>query len=86
MLIQLYSQATTTPKIRAKIQASDEPARILQIRILDEMDILVRLVPLVAFGLWYLLRELHIYTDIMVPISLSCVVLFWMFMRSGKGE
>jgi hypothetical protein len=27
MLIQLHSQATTTPKIRAKIQASDEPAK-----------------------------------------------------------
>ena len=29
MLIQLHSQATTTPKIRAKIQASDEPAWVL---------------------------------------------------------
>uniref|UniRef100_UPI0037421457 hypothetical protein n=1 Tax=Sedimentitalea todarodis TaxID=1631240 RepID=UPI0037421457 len=26
MLIQLHNQATTTPKIRAAIQASDEPA------------------------------------------------------------
>lgn len=29
MLIKLYSQATTTPKIRAAIQASDEPAWVL---------------------------------------------------------
>ena len=29
MLINLHSQATTTPKIRAAIQASDEPAWIL---------------------------------------------------------
>ena len=29
MLINLYSQATTTPKTRAEIQASDEPARVL---------------------------------------------------------
>jgi transposase InsO family protein len=29
MLIQLHSQATTTPKIRAEIQASDEPAWVL---------------------------------------------------------
>jgi transposase InsO family protein len=29
MLIKLHSQATTTPKIRAKIQASDEPAWVL---------------------------------------------------------
>ena len=29
MLINLHSQATTTPKIRAEIQASDEPAWIL---------------------------------------------------------
>ena len=26
MLVRLHSQATTTPKIRAAIQASDEPA------------------------------------------------------------
>ena len=26
MLINLHSQATTTPKVRAEIQASDEPA------------------------------------------------------------
>ena len=32
MLIQLHSQATTTPKIRAKIQASDEPAWVLAAR------------------------------------------------------
>ena len=29
MLIKLHSQATTTPKIRAAIQASDEPAWVL---------------------------------------------------------
>ena len=29
MLIKLHSQATTTPKIRAAIQASDEPAWIV---------------------------------------------------------
>ena len=29
MLIHLHKQATTTPKIRAAIQASDEPASIL---------------------------------------------------------
>ncbi len=29
MLIKLHSQATTTAKIRAAIQASDEPARVL---------------------------------------------------------
>ena len=29
MLINLHSQATTTPKTRAEIQASDEPARVL---------------------------------------------------------
>jgi hypothetical protein len=29
MLIHLHSQATTTPKIRAEIQASDEPAWVL---------------------------------------------------------
>ena len=29
MLINLHSQATTTPKIRAEIQASDEPAWVL---------------------------------------------------------
>ena len=29
MLIQLHSQATTTPKIRAEIQASREPASVL---------------------------------------------------------
>ncbi len=27
MLIHLHSQATTTPKVRAEIQASDEPAK-----------------------------------------------------------
>ncbi len=29
MLIELHSQATTAPKIRAAIQARDEPARVL---------------------------------------------------------
>jgi hypothetical protein len=29
MLIQLHSQATTTPKVRAEMQASDEPAWVL---------------------------------------------------------
>jgi hypothetical protein len=29
MLIKLHSQATTTPKVRAAIQASDEPAWVL---------------------------------------------------------
>ncbi|WP_269812827.1 hypothetical protein [Pontibaca salina] len=29
MLIHLYSQATTTPKLRAAIQASDEPVSVL---------------------------------------------------------
>ena len=29
MLINLHSQAATTPKVRAEIQASDEPARVL---------------------------------------------------------
>ncbi len=29
MLIELHSQTTTTPKIRAAIQVSDEPARVL---------------------------------------------------------
>ena len=29
MLINLHSQATTTPKVRAEIQASDEPAQVL---------------------------------------------------------
>jgi hypothetical protein len=29
MLIHLHSQATTTPKVRAEIQASDEPAWVL---------------------------------------------------------
>lgn len=29
MLINLHSQATTAPKIRAEIQASDEPAWVL---------------------------------------------------------
>ena len=29
MLIDLHSQATTTPKIRTEIQASDEPAWVL---------------------------------------------------------
>lgn len=29
MLIHLHSQATTTPKIRAEIQASEEPAWVL---------------------------------------------------------
>jgi len=29
MLIHLYKQATTTPKVRAAIQASDEPASVL---------------------------------------------------------
>ncbi len=29
MLIHLHSQATTTPKVRLAIQASDEPASVL---------------------------------------------------------
>ncbi|MFT5341284.1 MAG: hypothetical protein ACI9BH_000494 [Paracoccaceae bacterium] len=29
MLINLHSQAATTPKVRAEIQASDEPAWVL---------------------------------------------------------
>mgnify|MGYP002176199963 CR=1 FL=1 len=29
MLVRLHSQATTTPKIRAAIQASNDPARVL---------------------------------------------------------
>jgi len=29
MLIQLHKQATTTPKVRAAIQASDAPASVL---------------------------------------------------------
>jgi hypothetical protein len=29
MLIHLHSQATTTPKVRSAIQASDEPASVL---------------------------------------------------------
>jgi len=29
MLIYLHKQATTTPKVRAAIQASDEPASVL---------------------------------------------------------
>lgn len=29
MLIHLHKQATTTPKVRAKIQASREPASVL---------------------------------------------------------
>ena len=29
MLVRLHSQATTTPKVRADIQASDEPAWVL---------------------------------------------------------
>jgi len=29
MLVHLHSQATTTPKVRAAIQASDEPASVL---------------------------------------------------------
>ena len=29
MLIHLHSQATTTPKVRAEIQASDEPGWVL---------------------------------------------------------
>jgi hypothetical protein len=32
LLIKLLSQATTTPKIRAAIQASDEPAWVLSDR------------------------------------------------------
>lgn len=50
------------------------------------MHILVRFVPLFAFGVWYLLREFDVYTDIMIPISVSCAVLFWMFLRYGKDE
>ncbi len=33
MLIHLHKQATTTPKIRAAIQASDEPASVLAERV-----------------------------------------------------
>ena len=29
MLVHLHKQATTTPKVRAAIQASDEPASVL---------------------------------------------------------
>ena len=32
MLIHLYSQATTTPKVRAAIQTSDEPGTVLAAR------------------------------------------------------
>ena len=32
MLIQLHSQAITTPKIRADIQVSDEPALVMEER------------------------------------------------------
>ena len=32
MLIHLHSQATTTPKVRSAIQASDEPASVLAAR------------------------------------------------------
>ena len=32
MLIHLHKQATTTPKVRAAIQASDEPASVLAAR------------------------------------------------------
>ena len=32
MLIHLHSQATTTPKVRAAIQASDAPASVLAAR------------------------------------------------------
>ena len=33
MQIRLHKQATTTPKVRAAIQASDEPARVLALLI-----------------------------------------------------
>jgi hypothetical protein len=36
MLIRLHSQATTTPKVRAAIQASDEPGTVLAERFGDE--------------------------------------------------
>ena len=32
MLIHLHSQATTTPKVRAAIQTSDEPGTVLAAR------------------------------------------------------
>jgi hypothetical protein len=38
MLIRLHSQATTTPKVRAAIQASDEPGTVLAERFGDEED------------------------------------------------
>jgi hypothetical protein len=38
MLIHLHSQATTTPKVRAAIQASDEPGTVLAERFGDEED------------------------------------------------
>jgi hypothetical protein len=38
MLIQLHSQATTTPKVRAEIQASREPAWVLAERFGSEED------------------------------------------------
>ena len=34
MLISLHKQATTTPKVRAAIQASDAPAPVLAERVL----------------------------------------------------
>ena len=38
MLIHLHSQATTTPKVRAAIQASDEVGTVLAERFGDEAD------------------------------------------------
>jgi hypothetical protein len=38
MLIRLHKQATTTPKVRAAIQASDEPGTVLAERFGDEED------------------------------------------------
>ena len=38
MLIHLHSQATTTPKVRAAIQESDEVGTVLAERFGDETD------------------------------------------------
>jgi len=38
MLIHLHSQATTTPKVRAEIQTSDEAGTVLAERYGDEAD------------------------------------------------
>ena len=43
MQIRLHKQATTTPKVRAAIQASDEPARVLALLIpLDDLLAVIR--------------------------------------------